>query len=111
MRPVRLASGPRDGKQTVYVLELILAPPGSVNGKDNRMREREKVGSWVVYLMTFRGDHPPMKAVCTRREWEAMERSKPGYHTLVQDGITDETEAEKLARGTSGNPPPRQKSR
>lgn len=75
------------------------------------MRERDKIGSWVVYLMTFRGDHPPMKAVCMQSEWEAMERSHPGYHTLVQCGITDETEAEKLARGTSGNPPPRKKSR
>ena len=40
-----------------------------------------------------------MNAVCERGEWEAMERARPGYHTLVQTGIFNEGEAEKLARG------------
>jgi len=75
------------------------------------MRKQEKSTSWVVYLMTMRGDQPPMKAVCMQSEWEAMERASPGKHTLVQSGMANESEAEKLARGTSGNPPPRQKSR
>ena len=35
--------------------------------------------------------------------WEQMERDRPGYHTLVQSGITSEAEAEKLARGTAGD--------
>jgi len=37
-----------------------------------------------------------MDAVCEQSEWEAMERAQPGYHTLVQAGITNE--AERLAR-------------
>ena len=59
------------------------------------MMQQVKSASWVVYLMTLRRDHPPMKAVCMQSEWEEMERVHPGYHTLVQSGITDETEAEK----------------
>ena len=39
-----------------------------------------------------------MNAVCRQSEWEAMERAQPGYHTLVQAGITNEGEAERLAR-------------
>ena len=88
-----------------------LLPPRRLSSEDNQMRQREKSPSWVVYLMTLRGDHPPIMAVCMQSEWEAMERVHPGYHTLVQSGITDETEAEKLARGSSGDPSPRQKTR
>ena len=36
-------------------------------------------------------------------EWDAMESAQPGYHTLVRSGITNEGEAERLARGTAGN--------
>jgi hypothetical protein len=32
-----------------------------------------------------------------------MERARPGYHTLVRSGITNEGEAERLARGTAGD--------
>ena len=35
--------------------------------------------------------------------WDAMEASQPGYHTLIRSGIANEAEAEKLARGTSGD--------
>ena len=40
-----------------------------------------------------------------------MEVDRPGYHTLIQAYITDEAEAEKLARGTSGDSKPRQPAR
>jgi hypothetical protein len=45
-----------------------------------------------------------MNAVCEQSEWDEMERARPGYHTLIRAGITNEGEAERLARGTSGDP-------
>ena len=60
--------------------------------------------SWVVYLMTMHKQPEGVRAVCEQREWEEMERSRPGYHTLLQAGITNEGEAERLARGTAGDP-------
>jgi hypothetical protein len=67
------------------------------------MRNEEKTVSWVVYVMTLHGKAEGMNAICEQGEWEEMERWRPGYHTLVRAGITSETEAEKLARGTSGD--------
>src|SRR6478672_6670086 len=58
--------------------------------------------SWVVYQMTIHGKATGMNAVCEQREWDAMERAQPGRHTLVQAGITNEGEAERLARGAPG---------
>jgi hypothetical protein len=74
------------------------------------MRTTEKVESWVVYLMTVHGKLPGMNAVCEQSEWESMELAKPGYHTLIKDGITSEGEAERLARGTSGDRPAKNKA-
>jgi len=62
------------------------------------MRKTEKPLSWVVYRMTVRGKTSGMGTVCEQSEWEAMELAKPGYHTLVRAGITNEGEAERLAR-------------
>lgn len=62
------------------------------------MRKTEEAQSWVVYRMTVRGKTTGMGTVCEQSEWEAMERIKPGYHTLVRTGITNEGEAERLAR-------------
>ena len=59
----------------------------------------EQAITWVVYLMTIHGKTSGMNAVCEQGEWEAMERARPGYHTLVQAGIINEGEAERLARG------------
>jgi hypothetical protein len=67
------------------------------------MKKTEKAVSWVVYLMTVHGKPSGMNAVCEGSEWEAMERAQPGYHTLIKAGIPSESEAEKLARGTSGD--------
>jgi hypothetical protein len=67
--------------------------------------------SWVVYLMTLHGKPTGMNAVCEQGEWEAMEQAYPGYHTLVRGGISNEAEAEKLARGTSGDRGTRLKTR
>jgi hypothetical protein len=64
------------------------------------MRGFKKVISWVVYRMTIHGKRTGMNAVCEQGEWEAMERSQPGYHTLILAGIPNEGEAESLARST-----------
>jgi hypothetical protein len=66
------------------------------------MRETEKVEAWVVYE-AIQGDHAGRKSVCLQSEWEAIESRFPGHNKLVLGGITNETEAEKLARGTSGD--------
>jgi hypothetical protein len=55
--------------------------------------------SWVVYRMTVKGKPSGTCAVCEQAEWEEMERVQPGHHTLVLAGITNEGEAERLARG------------
>jgi hypothetical protein len=62
------------------------------------MRKSEQPKLWVVYRMTIHGKPSGMSAVCEQGEWEAMERAKPGYHTLVLAGIANEGEAERLAR-------------
>ncbi len=59
---------------------------------------------WVVYKMAVRGNPDGMNAVCEQGDWDAMELAKPGQHTLIRAGITNEGEAERLARGTSGDP-------
>ena len=64
------------------------------------MNEIGKVISWVVYRMTVHGKPTGMNAVCEQSEWEAMELAQPGYHTLILAGITNEGEAEKLARSS-----------
>jgi hypothetical protein len=69
------------------------APAGGV------MRMTGQATSWVVYVMTIHGKTSGMNAVCEQGEWEAMERDRPGYHTLVRAGIRTEGEAERLARG------------
>ncbi len=56
---------------------------------------------WVVYRMTIHGKPNGMSAVCEQSEWEAMEASKPGYHTLIRASISNEGEAEQLARSSS----------
>lgn len=62
------------------------------------MRKNEKTLLWVVYRMTLHGKPSQMNAVCEQCEWDAMQRAQPGQHTLIQAGITNEGEAERLAR-------------
>jgi hypothetical protein len=71
------------------------------------MRKTQQNLLWVVYKMTVVGKYTGMNAVCEQSEWDAMELARPGYHTLVKSGIADEAEAERLARGTSGDAIPR----
>src|SRR5579885_2932588 len=69
-------------------------------GARGLMSKSEMVVSWVVYRMTIHGKPTGMNAVCEQSEWEAMERAQPGYHTLILAGITNEGEAERLARSS-----------
>jgi len=64
------------------------------------MRKTEQSTLWVVYRMTIDNKGSGMNAVCQQSEWEAIELARPGYHTLIQAGITNEGEAERLARNT-----------
>lgn len=63
--------------------------------------------AWVVYKMTLHGKLPGPNAVCEQDEWDEMERTRPGYHILVKGGITNEPEAERLAREAPGGTAPR----
>ena len=66
------------------------------------MRESRKVQKWVVYE-TLAGPKIGMRSVCTTEDWKVVEARDPMLHRIIREDITDETEAEKLARGTSGD--------
>ncbi len=69
------------------------------------MAGTSEVISWVVYKMTLHGKPVGVNAVCEQAEWDAMELARPGYHHLIQSGIANEGEAERLARsGISASP-------
>jgi hypothetical protein len=67
----------------------------------------EKRLAWVVYQTTPHGQAVPLNAVCEQGEWDEMGTGQSGERTLVLGGITNEAEAERMARGTSGDPKPR----
>jgi hypothetical protein len=67
------------------------------------MRRTQEVPAWVVFRMTIPGKPQQVNAVCEQAEWDEMEARRPGFHLLVRSGIASEAEAEKLARGTSGD--------
>ena len=71
------------------------------------MPKSRRAVSWVVYQVNIDGKTAGGNAVCEQIEWDAMEQAKPGQYTLVRSGIASEAEAERLARGTSGDPTPR----
>ncbi len=57
---------------------------------------------WVVYKMNVGGHVSHPNAVCTQGEWDAMELARPGRHALIREGVTNEPEAERLARESPG---------
>jgi hypothetical protein len=67
------------------------------------MRSNEICRAWVVYRMTLPKDAVGGNVVCEQREWDVLDASRPGYHTLVHAGLKTEQGAEKLARGTAGD--------
>jgi hypothetical protein len=79
---------------------------GELGGRENLMKILLP-GSWVVYQRILKGHPNGINAVCAKAEWDAMEAEQPGRHTLIKSGIASEGEAERLARGTSGDSKPR----
>ena len=73
------------------------------------MRVTEVCRSWVVYRMTLPKNVPGGNVVCEQKEWDALDAERPGFHTLLHAGLKTEQEAERLARGTAGDPVPRQR--
>ena len=67
------------------------------------MRKSAQAGPWAVYQMTVQGKPGP-KVVCFQQEWDAVEEGDPSLHRLIKGGISNEGEAEQLARGASGDP-------
>jgi hypothetical protein len=63
--------------------------------------------SWVVYRTPVKGISAGVRGICEQAEWDEMERAKPGVNTLILAGIGNEGEAERLARGASGQARPR----
>jgi hypothetical protein len=58
---------------------------------------REPVVTWVVYEKQMPGK-PKVTVMCEQSEWDALELTQPNPCTLVRAGITNEGEAERLAR-------------
>jgi hypothetical protein len=71
------------------------------------MRATDVCHAWVVYRMTMHRNTAGGNVVCEQREWDVLEAERPGFHTLLHSGLRTEQEAEKLARGTAGDPVPR----
>lgn len=69
------------------------------------VRRRQKPVTWVVYrrATTHKRKRSESNAVCEQSEWDAMERAEPGVRALVRAGFEHEADAERHARGTSGD--------
>lgn len=73
----------------------------------NNFRSTQQVQTWVIYQAVVKGVANGGHGVCEQEEWDRMERSSPGRQVLIQAGIASEAVAERLARGTKGDPVPR----
>jgi hypothetical protein len=72
------------------------------------MRAVKEPESWVVY-QSVDGPRMGMKSVCEASEWDAMQSAQSTAVKLIKKNIGSESEAEKLARGTSGDPKKRRR--
>jgi hypothetical protein len=70
-------------------------------------RQSQGSATWVVYQSAVKGQPTGPNAVCEQAAWDALEATAPGHNRLIRAGITSEGEAERLARGSSGDPVPR----
>jgi hypothetical protein len=61
--------------------------------------------SWVVINKHVHGLPGAVRAVCSQSEWDKMQAIQPCSHELIRSGFTNEAEAERTARGTSGDAP------
>jgi hypothetical protein len=87
-------------------LDVLFRAVGIVGTAEVGMRKSVQFAMWAVYQMTFQGQPGP-KVVCLQTEWDVIEKATPGLHRLIRGGILNEGEAERLARGTSGDDPVR----
>jgi hypothetical protein len=71
------------------------------------MRTSTEPGSWAVYHIAAEGKQDAANALCDQNAWPDLERQCSGRNTLIRGNITNEAEAELLARGTSGDIKPR----
>ena len=72
------------------------------------MRAVKEAESWVVY-QSVDGPRMGMKSVCEASEWDALQTAQSGAVKLIKKNIVSESEAEKLARGNSGDPKKRRR--
>jgi len=73
------------------------------------MRNANEANSWAVYQIAANGKEPDVNAMCDQDDWAEIERLSAGRCILIRANITNEGEAERLARGTSGDAKPRVK--
>jgi len=71
------------------------------------MRTSNEVKAWAVYHIAAKGNEVATNGMCDQREWVEIEKSGCGRFTLVRGNIPNEGEAERLARGTSGDTKPK----
>jgi hypothetical protein len=70
------------------------------------VRKSDEEQLWAVYEVA-KGKHAGIRMMCRQSQWEAMAVSTPDANILIQGNIANEGEAEKLARGKSGDARPR----
>jgi hypothetical protein len=68
-------------------------------------KKSDRPVTWVVYkrILIHLKQQTESFAVCEQSEWEKLEASGTSIYTLIQAGFATETDAEKHARGTSGD--------
>jgi len=66
------------------------------------MRRSPDKGLWIV-IQSIRGIQCGIRSVYQQDDWEEIDARNPGEYQVVQSGISNESEAELLARGTSGD--------
>jgi hypothetical protein len=54
--------------------------------------------TWVVYEKLVHRQDTGLNAVCEQRDWEDMERIRPGSQNVILAGIETEQEADRYAR-------------
>lgn len=66
-------------------------------------------GQWVVYRHPADAAGDGAMGVCRAAEWPGLDAARPGLLTLVRTDLPSEGLAERVARGTAGDPVPRAK--
>lgn len=71
------------------------------------MRNANQAEFWTVYQIAANGKESAANAMCDQSEWAEIERLSAGRCILIRANIRNEGEAERLARGTSGDAKPK----